>query len=341
MRIRIVAWMLCSFMMILMLSNATAEENHVSIADLHTDAPERFQGEYVTQQGAHVSIDCAVIIPNVDACPIVRVTWGGPMELSDPALTVTTNDENVLRFDHGFEADAKRVLAAEGESVNSQLSYTDAASLLSDMICNAVPMLDTQKLQCINQLGYRHGDGEGGYYMVFFASLYHGIPYLCNAPYAIPLSPKDATPIPFELTYGCIEDSQHYNASVSVPKEIGVIEDDIPLLPFHEIQKIIEERIVDGYIASLEEMRFGYRIYIDPEYRGTEYILAPIWVFSGNMRASLEIPFEDDEQVVFMQFKRPSSFAINAQTGEIYTFVYEDNKNRQDVPHIVTWNEVK
>lgn len=65
---------------------AAAEESYLHIADLRAGAPERLQGEYVTRQGERVSIDCAVTIPDVSACPAVRVTWGNPMEVSCASL---------------------------------------------------------------------------------------------------------------------------------------------------------------------------------------------------------------------------------------------------------------
>lgn len=321
-----------------LLSTAFAETNYVNITSLRSAAPNRLQGEYIIQSGNAICIDAPVIIPDVAVVPIVRVAWGGPMEVADASLQITANDANILQIDHGFIADTNRVLTDSFETVNSELPHTIAAEALLNRICSAVPTLSTQNFECINALSYHHENSTNGFYMLFFARLYHGIPYLCNAPYAISLGNNEPA-IPNEVTHGCIEDEEHYTFSLSSPKELGIIETDVPLLPFSEIEKIISHHIESGYVKSLSEIRFGYRIFVDPAHPGEEYILSPVWVFSGSMRASLDIPFVDEE-VVFMPYKNMSSFAINAQTGEVYTFSFEADKDRHTAPKILTWNDL-
>jgi len=321
-----------------LLSTAFAETNYVNITSLRSAAPERLQGEFLVQNGNIIHIDTPVIIPDVSAVPIVRVTWGGPTEIEDGSLQITTNNANLLQIDHGFMADANRILTDAFETVNSELPHTAAAEALLNRICSAVPTVKAQDFECINALSYRHGDNAGGFYLLFFARLYHGIPYLCNAPYAISLGNTEPA-IPYEVTHGCIENEEQYTFSLSSPKELGIVETDVPLLPFYEIEKIIAQRIESGYVKSLNEIRFGYRIFVDPDQPGTEYILSPVWVFSGTMRASLDMPFTEEE-IVFMPCKNISSFAINAQTGEIYSFAFEADKDRHIAPQILTWKDL-
>ncbi len=213
--------------------------------------------------------------------------------------------------------------------------------MLVSQIRSAILALNTQEFACTKLLSYRHNSGKRGYHAVYLAALYHGIPFLCRPSYCIPLSDKDSTPIPYPVSYGCIEDEQHYFAQLSVPKETGIIEDDIPLLSFPEIQRIVEERISAGYVASLDEMRLGYRIYIGPERSGTEYILLPVWFFSGSLRGTLDVPFVDRAPQNYAPYNDMSSFIINAQTGEVYSFVTETSKERNDAPHILTWEETE
>lgn len=321
-----------------LLSTAFAETNYVNITSLRLAAPERLQGEFLTQTGNAIRIDAPITIPDVSAVPIVHVAWGGPMEIANPSLQITANNANLLQIDHGFMADANRILTDAFETVNSELPHTAAAEALLNRICSAVPTVNAQDFECINALSYRHENNSGGFYMLFFARLYHGIPYLCNAPYAISLGNTEPA-IPNEVTHGCIENEEQYTFSLSSPKELEIVETDVPLLPFSEIEKIIAQRIESGYVKSLNEIRFGYRIFVDPDHPGTKYILSPVWVFSGTMRASLDIPFVN-EDVVFMPYKNMSSFAINAQTGELYTFAFETNKDRHTAPQILTWNNL-
>lgn len=316
--------------------SAFAETEYASIASMHSTIPERFQKEYISSDGKVISIDAPVIIPDVDTFPIVRVTWGGPVEITDSSLCITVNDANVLQVEHGFTASSSRFITDTFETVNDRLAHNDAAQTLLNSVCNLIPEFSPQDFECINSLSYRYKNGSDGFYMLFFARLYHGIPYLCNAPYAIPLGNAEPD-IPNEVTHACIEDSQHFTISISSPKEIGIIENDVPLLPFERIENIISQWIETGYVERLDEIRLGYRIFVDPNHPGTEYILAPVWVFSGSMRAALDVPFVK-EDIVFMPYKNTSSFAINAQTGEIYTFAFESSKSRQTAPEIIKWN---
>ena len=48
-----------------LLSTAFAETNYVNIASLRSTAPERLQGEFLTQTGNTIRIDAPVIIPDV------------------------------------------------------------------------------------------------------------------------------------------------------------------------------------------------------------------------------------------------------------------------------------
>ena len=331
---RVFILMIC---MLVAFPSVLAQESYVNIFDLRVSSPKRLQKECVTQEGDCISIDAPVIIPDVSVAPIVRVTWGGPLQVEDASLKIVVNDENVLQIDHEFQADAKRRLTDVFKTVNDDLLHIEAVDEWLKLVSNAVPSLATEDLECINSLSYAHGNGEGGFYMLFFAKRYHGIPYLCNVPYAVPL--KAETQIPYELSHGCIEDREHYNISLSVPEEIGIVEEDVPLLPFSEIEKIISERIIRGYVNELDEIRFGYRIFVDPDREG-EFLLVPVWCFSGSMRASLDVPFVEEE-VVFMPYKNLSSFAVNAQTGEVYTWVFEKSKDRLNAPDILTWEEVR
>ena len=307
------------------------------MAALRSETPDRLQGEYTTQSGHIVRVDAPVIIPNADSMPVVRVTWGGPLEAAGDMLRVSGNDRNVLQMDHGFAPDAKRVLTESVETVNEQLACTQAAEVLLENICRAVPALEPQDFECLNMLSYRHGNGDGGFYMIFFVRLYHGIPFLSNPPYAVSLGNAEPD-MPNELTYGCIADAEHWNAAVSAPQEIGIIAEDIPLLPFSQIEAILAERIAAGYIERLDEIRLGYRMYIDPENPGEAYILAPVWAFAGSMRASTDVPFTREE-VVFMPYKNMSSFVIDAQTGRLSTFAFDADVDRRHAPQLLSGAE--
>ena len=69
--------------------------------------------------------------------------------------------------------------------------------------------------------------------------------------------------------------------NISTSKEVGVDIDDIPLLPFDRIMEVLEQWVTDGYVYSLNEVSFGYMCFIDPEKKGEEFVLLPVWARKG------------------------------------------------------------
>ena len=51
--------------------------------------------------------------------------------------------------------------------------------------------------------------------------------------------------------------------------------EDLPLLPFDEILKVFERQVKAGYAYSLDEVCFGYMVFIDPDNKGEEFVLLP------------------------------------------------------------------
>lgn len=76
--------------------SAFAESKYVSITDIRSTIPERWTGEYTTKKGETVSIDTPIVVPEVDAVPVVRITWGGPVEQYSESLQGVDNSRNSL-----------------------------------------------------------------------------------------------------------------------------------------------------------------------------------------------------------------------------------------------------
>ena len=88
-------------------THALCEQTYVSIAAAYVKAmPDRWVGRiYVVEHGAPnqlekgdtVSVDVPIVVPEVDAVPVVRITWEPPAEGLDGSLEVVRDDWNAKR----------------------------------------------------------------------------------------------------------------------------------------------------------------------------------------------------------------------------------------------------
>ncbi len=167
------------------------------------------------------------------------------------------------------------------------------------------------------------------YYTLYYTS-FHGIPYLVGNVFRLGVDSErgshqadDEPTVPFNITYSSIIDPDRFSASICAPKEISIEREDVPLLPFVKIREIFEKRVTDGYVYSLSEIRFGYMVYIDPEKKGEEYILCPVWAAKGITRSDvghLFRPNVDQNTLDYNGYNSKRIIVVNAQNGEVYDF---------------------
>ena len=77
-------------------AGSLAAADYVSIKELRETLPQRWTGQYVVENGAYkqlekgdtVSVDVPIVVPEVDAVPVVRITWEPPAEGLDGSLEV-------------------------------------------------------------------------------------------------------------------------------------------------------------------------------------------------------------------------------------------------------------
>ena len=77
-------------------SDSQAAAGYVSIKELRETLPQRWMGEYVVENGAYkqlekgdtVAVDVPIVVPEVDAVPVVRITWEPPIEGLDESFYI-------------------------------------------------------------------------------------------------------------------------------------------------------------------------------------------------------------------------------------------------------------
>ena len=123
-------------------------------------------------------------------------------------------------------------------------------------------------------------------------------------------------------------------------KEVGVIEEDVPLAPLSNIISSVEDEIKKGHIRKVYALRLGYGCYITEESPET-YVLYPTWICECDYMDDPK--WEIDEWAYNLEkgFNKKytfKTFVINAQTGEMDD-PYLSKKEQIFCPSIITWDE--
>ena len=328
-RVIVILLLLASF---IHLNMACGENDYVSMSDIQKNTPSHWINTYNTADGRAVSINIPILLPDVEKVPIIRVGWGGPYEISDDSALVEENEKNHL--------------IAEFKTVSQKnVTQDEAPATYIQNLKSKVPSISNIDFENY-MLVEENSEQEGHFFRMAFYSCFHGIPYLIDGNYRadVPSEHIDELPaVPSTTSVGGLADD-HFGITLCSPKEIEIQEDDIPLLPFENIITIFEKWISDGYVYSLDEMRFGYMAFIGPEQKGESFVLIPVWAAKGITRGTTNMPFypdEDPDSLMFTAYKNPTVCVVNAQTGEKYDFVDNARENRRYVPHILSWSEVK
>ena len=346
----------CMFLLVAVsaATHALCESDYVTIAELRESLPERWVGEYIVQNGAYkqlekgdtVSVDVPIVVPEVDAVPVVRITWEPPIEGLDESFYISKNEWYSKTIGRNFPMDEMGFPVMEEKTTfDPELPWEDAPAIAIEEFRKYFPMMRDKELTCY--FHYSYGESENnGFQFLFFYTTYHGIPHLLDNGTFLHTVKSEAgsnglTDPPSHI-YMCIKRPGQFWVNIATSKEIGVEIEDIPLLPFEEILKAFERQVEAGHAYSLNEVRFGYMTFIDPEKKGEEFVLLPVWAAKGRTRGDLTIPFDlkTDQVVKDRSAYGCNSIVINAQTGEVYDLTGDRRENRRYVPDILTWDEV-
>ena len=346
---------------VLSASFALCENAYVSIQDIRETLPERWTGEYIVEKGAPkqlkkgdtVPVDVPIVVPEVDAVPVVRITWEPPAEGLDESLEWYGNTWGYKTVNRYFPQDELTFPVLDANhTFDPDLPWQDASIIAEQSLKKWLPFMQDKELTCYDQHSYGSSQ-ENGWQRLCFYTTYHGIPHLIVDGFSHELESERGlfsdkneifAAVPSTMIVTHIKRPDQFVVNLYTSKEVGVDVEDIPLLPFGEILKVFERQVKAGYACSLDEVRFGYMVFIDPEKEGEEFVLLPVWVAKGRTRADLSLPFDlKTDQVVLDRIGYTSStvIAVNAQTGQVYDFYNDKRPDRRYVPHIITWDEVK
>ena len=355
--LRIITFCMSLLVAVSAATHALCESGYVSIKELRESLPKRWVGEYVVQNGAYkqlekgdtVSVDVPIVVPEVDAVPVVRITWEPPAEGLDGSLEVVRDDWNAKGINRNFPMDELAFPVLEDHmTFTPELPWEEAPAIAMAEFQKWMPFMKDKELTPYFHRSY--GDSAGnGFQGIYFYTTYYGIPhFIGNYPFRQELKSEKSEVegraiAPHSMVAMRIKRPGEFCTNIYTSKEVGVDIDDIPLLSFDRIMEVLEQWVTDGYVYSLNEVSFGYMCFIDPEKKGEEFVLLPVWAAKGRTREDLSLPFDlkTDQAVKDRGGYFSSDIIINAQTGQPYDLLNDKRPDRLHVPHIITWDEVK
>ena len=123
---------------------ALGEKKYVSIREIRETLPERWVGEYVINKGDginrkagdRVSVDVPIVVPEVDAVPVVRITWESPVDAGelDDSLDVRENDWSVKMIFRDFSDDLPFPLLEDNVTFDPALPWEKAPAIAVEEI---------------------------------------------------------------------------------------------------------------------------------------------------------------------------------------------------------------
>ena len=194
------------------------------------------------------------------------------------------------------------------------------------------------------------------FYHVNLLQKINGIPILTHS---IASFKKRGSPDFCPILTFLMRNENEYSLYVAKMNVDSVVEEDIPLCSFENIQKAIEEKIEKGYIQQIYSLKFGYSIY-NAKREGSKplaaydaecYYAVPSWVIEC---IYMENPKKTYDYNIDEALKRDpdanerysdgfKTITINAQTGEMLDPLDTSDKGWGDANYkgFISWDKVK
>ena len=315
---------------------ATAQETS-NVHEIKETAPKRWCAEFQAREGKTVVVDAPVLIPDVDAVPLMRVCKNFKTyelvgdesfligkadarkreEIYDPDQFPDTEytyaPENLIFFMQDIllsngVADEDADLIPYRVTALGSMYYVKNGKTFNRKNSFPASVADTTK-------PWNH-DQTTGYRMIATQRI-GGLPVFLSGTVAIGMNSMQTFS---SLTY---IDSEHYSMNLNTVTIEEILSPDMELLSFHNIQEILTERIVDGKLQEILEINLGYlcmsgnaaeqndelswQLIPVWQIRGYDTYLDPVHVLS---MLSEEDRIKYDPDMIY-------SIYINAVTGEL------------------------
>lgn len=343
-------------------------ESYTSIQQIVETTPARWTETYATEWRT-IQVDVEIIVPNVEAFPIVTIQ--DMPKLSNELLAEYKNinrnfsfyfdklKDDYLHVNEGYKSQVaygRNEIPSEMPE-NVEITFDEAKALaLSE--ANRLWGLNEDDLLLtrtrISSCVYKYKETKGvktwgaavtkqGRFHFNFAQLFHGIEMEsapeCYAYTSVSRENTMCSPYYF-ISFSSNLDNAKVRAILYTEKE--VIYDDVPLLPFSAAKKAIEQEIYAGRLRTIDEVKLCYVSYLDPNDAKTIWLL-PAWYVVGDYSR------DPEEEYKYTYDKYTGEEVDNgleqlevifqAQAGTLIDYTATSN-TRRNVISIITWEQV-
>ena len=346
------------FTFIFMLASAHAETSAVNIRELRESMPKCWDCEITTDDGETVFINAPISIPDVDTIPVL--------------LCNTQIDVDHIN-DFTFQCGKDRFIFGKTDSYERPTIYNPSAfpepeSRLEDLLVFVKQRLASAGVENVEPVLYSYNalgplcktksqkwtsdDGKVSFRVIVpdpekpwkndnshgwecdLTQLIEGIPvFPTYYKYGHASLAYDNIPAGF-LRY---INEENYYLWMATLQPSGVLSPDTDLLPPEELFRILKDRVRDGRLQSVIEIKLGYHsvepataqvLGFHPE-QDYEYLLCPVWIVRGydtlleeeKKNSMVMMPFEDE---VRCDPNHVYYLLIDARTGEIINYLSEE-----------------
>ena len=373
---------------------AAKKKQYVNIQELYAQTRDGWHATYIPPKGSirgnvpdgyTITVDVPILMPDVSRVPIMEFQIDHDVLKDDPYI-VSRRQPGQVREDGGVEAitfsdedyphfDLNAFPAAEdGQAEGNPLTLEDAEQLYY-ALAKRYMQVDNFRLRAISgfeanasaelygtKLNEWHKTLEPAPYVMVGEQVFEGIPILldgCNT------DKRYFAPSHFQVELYSFD---QYILGGTAFKQLDTLHEDVPLLPWSDIQKSIEDTLLtNGNMLEVYSVELGYQFIITrkgprtnqgylgelkkfPETTFKEiYAVRPIWLVRGWRPTRYSFPIDGVNAVASKEntladklgLKWYMGAAFDAQTGKL---VYEhDLKPHSNslFPTILTWADVK
>lgn len=343
-------------------------ESYTSIQQIAETTPERWTETYETEWRT-IQVDAEIIVPDVEAFPIVTIQKMPKLSSELLAEYKNVNSNFSFCFDklkddylHVNEGYKFQVTYGRNEiplemPENVKITFDEAKALaLSE--ANRLWGLNEDDLLLtstrISSCVYKYKESNGvktwgsavtkqGRFHLSFAQLFHGIEMedgrSCYLDLSVSRESTMCSPSYF-ISFSSNLDNAKVRAILYTEKE--VIYDDVPLLPFSAAKEAIEQEIYAGRLRTIDEVKLCYVSYLDPNDAKTIWLL-PAWYVVGDYSR------DPEEEYKYTYDKYTGEEVDNgleqlevifqAQAGTLIDYTATSN-SRRNVISIITWEQI-
>lgn len=322
---------------------ACAAGSRYTVRELREATRGGWHATYTNCRNETVSVNVELQVPDVTACPVLRVADDAALPDSRCDGLVAYRENHLTTFQgprYPDNIEGGSLPMPGGLAEGSPLRPEEINGLAQAVLARYAPYYDGVTLVPRCQTAYsryyafvKNEQGEiigtdpsapvtpSGYYKASYWQAFHGIPWLVND-YFEADGGNALNVDPWYLS-GCWYSADSWYFHVQVKREAAVVSDDVPLVPFAEVQSRYEQWIREGKIRSVTDVRLGYMLFAAQDNGDVPYVLAPVWVLYGDLYPDADtatVSYTDcrgNRADPFVRAVNDRCVVVDAQTGEL------------------------